>query len=157
MPITNDPVTLAPVERVRLPGYGGYAFSMRPTWLRAADGALRPALDLEILTPAYRLEVLGRPVSQAFVERIGDWLFATASREDPEAHMSCLYDPEGRFSIACEDSNDLDVYLHIAFHMDDDRWAYETLIEGLWCARVTVLQAATDTDSIIRSRFGPPL
>ena len=70
MPVANEPVRPEQPPRLRLPGFCGYAFYVRPTWLQSmeGDGTLERAVDLELLTPDYRLEVFAQPCLDNFAK-----------------------------------------------------------------------------------------
>lgn len=147
MPLTNQRITSSPPERLRLPGYAGKAFFARPTWtIKPGSEFLIEAVDIAVVTPDHHIEVLNRPRSPGFASVLADWFFTAAHSELPEANLGAFRDGDAGLSIDCEDSDDLRIYLHVTFEMDEEFWPTSFHIESLWCARVSLLQAATDLD-----------
>jgi hypothetical protein len=64
-----------------------------------------------------------------------------------------MSDGEAGFQVECEDSEELEVYLHVVLTLRDDFFSEQWYIEGLWCTRAALLQAAVDLDSVFDSRF----
>ena len=149
----NEIVRQEPRERFRLPGRGGHALFIRPAWVQVGDGTIQTAIDVEMLSPHMSIELLARPSGKGFAKDLAQWFFEVAWDELPEARTLVLYDEEAGFSVACEDSDELEVYLHVCFELRDDFFSDERYIEGMWCTRAALLQAAIDLDSVFDSRF----
>ena len=153
IPVLNDHIQQEPRERCRLAGQGGHALFIRPTWVQVGDGTIQMAIDVEMLSPHMSIEILGRPCAKNFAKDLAQWFFEVAWDELPEARTLVEYDDEAGFSISCEDSDELEVYLHVCFELRDDFFSDERYIEGMWCTRAALLQAAMDLDSVFDSRF----
>ena len=149
----NDMVRQEPRERFRLAGQGGHALFIRPTWNQVGDGTIQSAIDVEMLSPHMRIEILVRPCAKGFAKDLAQWFFEVAWDELPEARTLVLYDEESGFSISCEDSDELGAYLQVCLELRDDFFSDECYIEGMWCTRAALLQAAIDLDSVFDSRF----
>lgn len=149
----NEPVRPEPRERFRLAGQGGHALFIDPTWVQVGEGSIQAAIDVQMLSPHMSIELLARPCGKGFTKELARWFFEVAWAELPEARMSPLSDDEAGFQIECEDSDALEVYLHVVLSLRDDFFSEQWYIEGMWCTRAALLQAAMDLVSVFDSRF----
>ena len=149
----NDLVRQEPRERFRLAGQGGHALFIRPTWVQVGDGTIQTAIDVEMLSPHMSIELLARPCGKGFAKELAQWFVEVAWDELPEARTCPMPDDEAGFQVECEDSDELEVYLHVVLTLRDDFFSEQWYIEGMWCTRAALLQAAMDLDSVFDSRF----
>lgn len=155
MPVVNERVRPEQPPRLRLPGFRGYAFYVRPTWLQSmeGEGTLERAVDLELLTPDFRLEVFARPCLNNFAKDLAQWFFCVAWETEPDFTVADFHDPEAGLSIGVEDSDGLTASLRCTITVDPDRWGKDQHSETFCCARASLLQAATDIDLAFDTRW----
>ena len=149
----NEPVRQEPRERFRLPGQGGHALFIRPAWVQVGEGSIQTAIDVQMLSPHMSIELLARPCGGDFANELAQWFFEVAWDELPEARLCPMSDDQAGFQIECEDSDALGVYLHVVLTLRDDYFSEQWYIEGMWCTRAALLQAAMDLASVFDSRF----
>lgn len=149
----NEIVRQEPRKRFRLPGQSGHALFIRPTWVQGGDGTIQTAIDVEMLSPHISIALLARPCGKDFARELARWFFDVAWDELPEARTCPLSDDEAGFQIACEGSDELEVYLHVVLTLRDDFFSEQWYIEGMWCTRAALLQGARDLGSVFDNRF----
>lgn len=83
----------------RLPGFGGYAWSMRTTVFPVADGEtesgqLTLGFDVGLLSPYSDISYLCRDAGPGLVEALSDLFLRAASDSQPETTLPSLQDDE---------------------------------------------------------------
>ena len=126
---------------------------LRPTWVQVGDGAIQTAIDVEMLSPHMSIELSARPCAKSFAKDLAQWFFEVACDELPGARTCPMVAVEAGVQVECEDSDELEGYLHVVLTLRDDFFDEQWYIEGMWCTRAALLQAAMDLDSVFDSRF----